>query len=330
MGLERNPNVFANNPLDRAGNHRSDREWLAAQRAHKDAAFAVLWQLKPLLQNPNWQNKAGDGPPSEVCWLTSRAIDALGLNDPPVVLLGRDGETPYFAVDISAMADPERNGPLAGLGVFSELRGAAGALSGDDIAILGQAKAMLDWHARHGFCACCGAKTTLSDAGYRRICTECAAEHFPRTDPVVIMLATFGERALLGRQKQFPPSLFTALAGFMEPGESIEEAVARELKEEADVDVKAVRYLFTQPWPFPSSLMIGCIAEADTDAITVDGIELAEARWFTRAEITKALDRPLAPFDPARRMPTGNPGELLVPPPFAIAHQIMKQWIAES
>jgi NAD+ diphosphatase len=182
-----------------------------------------------------------------------------------------------------------------------------------DAAIIAQAKAMIDWHQRHGFCPRCGAPTKMVDAGYRRVCGKCNAEHFPRVDPVVIMLATHGEACLVGRGKQFPRGMFSALAGFVEPGETIEEAVRRELMEEAAVKVGEVIYYATQPWPFPSSLMIGCFARAETRDAKADDVEIAEVRWIERGV--------------ARELIEGKPVDgVRVPPPIAIAHHLIRTW----
>jgi NAD+ diphosphatase len=188
-----------------------------------------------------------------------------------------------------------------------------GSLPEADLGILAQAKAMIDWHQRHGFCAACGAPTTLEEAGYRRHCENCGADHFPRTDPVVIMLATRGDKCLVGRGKLFPPGVFSALAGFVEPGETIEDAVRREIGEETGVRVGKVTYHASQPWAFPSSLMIGCFAEAETDEITLDD-ELAEAFWLEK-ETARAL------------LEGRGPEEMRVPPPVAIAHHLLKAWV---
>jgi NAD+ diphosphatase len=172
---------------------------------------------------------------------------------------------------------------------------------------------MIDWHQRHGFCPRCGAPTALVDAGYRRLCGSCNAEHFPRVDPVVIMLATYGEECLVGRGTQFPAGMFSALAGFIEPGETIEEAVQRELMEEAAVKVTDVTYYATQPWPFPSSLMIGCFARASSREARPDANEIAEVRWIER--------------DTARELIRGRAiAGIRVPPPVAIAHHLIKAW----
>lgn len=216
----------------------------------------------------------------------------------------------------------------AGAARFVALAGAEGAsltgpadwrvlagLTSGDAAVWGGARALLSWHARHRFCAQCGVATSVTKAGWARRCPSCATEHFPRVDPVVIMLVVHEDSVLLGRQPRFPPRRFSALAGFVEPGESLEEAVRREVMEEAGVPTAAVRYIASQPWPFPSSLMIACIAEATATAITLDETELDDARWFTRAEAAAAMGgEPEAPF--------------IAPPPFAVAHTLLAHWLA--
>ena len=201
------------------------------------------------------------------------------------VFLGLKDGKPLFA---AAMPDSEA-APLAGLGEFRDMRALAFVLPEADTAIAGQAKALVDWHERHRFCAKCGAETAPADAGYRRVCAQCGAEHFPRTDPVVIMLPLFGEECLIGRNKRFPEGLYSAFAGFLEPGETMEEAVARELKEEVSLAVKSVRYHASQPWPFPSSLMLGCYAQAASKDFRIDGHEIEDARWIGRGEARARL-----------------------------------------
>ncbi len=306
MPLPANPNAFANNPLDRAGNLRADPARLADLLARRDGFVIPLWRIKPFaVKGPDGRLEAGFLSPG-LC---------EGLMGPGVepVFLGVDRKgRPYAALDVSAAEDPETQGPLAGLGTFTDLRALGASIDGGDAAILGTAKALVDWHARHRFCAQCGAPTSPRDGGWKRKCPSCQAEHFPRTDPVVIMLATRHDKCLVGRGKQFPKGFFSALAGFVEPGESIEEAVAREIGEEAGVKVGAVRYHSTQPWPFPSSLMIGCFADAETDEIVLDD-ELAEARWLDRSTAREILAG-------------GGPGDVKFPPAFAIAHQLIKAW----
>ena len=192
-----------------------------------------------------------------------------------------------------------------------------GLVAPEHLPPLAEAKAMLAWHARHRFCANCGAATDVTEAGWKRSCPACKTEHFPRTDPVVIMLAVRGERCLLGRSARFAAAMWSCLAGFIEPGECIEEAVRREVREEAGIVCGRVRYFASQPWPFPMSLMIGCHAEALTEDITVDPTELEGARWFDREEIALML---------ARQHPDG----LGTPPPVAIAHHIIRAWVEEG
>ncbi len=298
---------FSGNPLDRASEKRVDADWVAAKRRDPSSLILPMWRLQPFLLGPeNARDRLEAG------FLRPGLAESLAPNG-ICIFLGLEGDNAYFALDISEARDPAGEGPLAGLGHFREMRGASMLLPAKDTAILGQAKALIDWHQRHGFCARCGAPTTSTDAGYKRICSSCNAEHFPRTDPVVIMLATHGDACLLGRGKQFPRGFYSALAGFIEPGETIEEAVRREIHEEAGVRIGDVRYFTTQPWPFPSSLMIGCFAEAESRDIRLDEIELADARWETR--------------DAVRAVLAGDQDRGFFLPPFiAIAHHLIRTW----
>ncbi|HTT83195.1 MAG TPA: NAD(+) diphosphatase [Rhizomicrobium sp.] len=299
---------FAGSRLDRASHRRADADWIGARLADAGSLVLPLWNLQPLLIGSTDSARAAFFPPG-LC-------ERLAGPEAPCVFLGLDAGRAVFALDISAAAEPERDGPLAGLGQFRELRAAAPLLPEDEIAILAQAKALIDWHQRHGFCSRCGARTRAMDAGYRRLCPNCGAEHFPRTDPVVIMLALDGEHCLLGRGHQFQPQMFSALAGYVEPGETIEEAVRREIFEETGVRTGHVTYYATQPWPFPSSLMIGCFAEALSREITLQDNELAEARWLDRTT--------------ARGLLSGETiGGLRIPPPIAIAHHLIRSWANE-
>lgn len=230
------------------------------------------------------------------------------------VFLGlRDG-APRFGLAIDATAAEAlkaRNDLLV-----TDLRSIAvqGLVAPEHLPPLAEAKAMLAWHARHRFCANCGAATDLAEAGWKRACPACRTEHFPRTDPVVIMLAVRGEHCLLGRSARFAAAMWSCLAGFIEPGETIEEAVRREVREESGIVCGRVGYVASQPWPFPMSLMIGCRAEALTTDITVDRTELEGARWFDREEAALML---------LRRHPAG----LGTPPPVAIAHHLIRAWV---
>jgi len=284
---------FTGNRLDRDDRIRRDPEALWALQMNPQARWLVLDGLNPVVR--------GEGDDFDLHW--ARRSEA-----PPedAVFLGvDDGGVPRFAVAGSA-AD------LGGQALIAmDARAAAMRLGDARAGIVAQARSLLDWHARHRFCAACGGQTRMEKAGYARTCQACAAEHFPRTDPVVIMLAIDGDRCLLGRQPRFPKGFLSALAGFVEPGESLEEAVARELYEEAGIRTGRVRYVASQPWPFPSSLMIGAFAEATSTEIVIDETELEEVRWATRDEVRAAL---------------AGDGPFKAPPPLAIAHTLLKAW----
>ena len=286
---------FTGNPLDRASALRSDPDWLAMQQARADARFLPIWQAKPLLAD----GRAG--------FLAASALDLAA--DQFCVFLGLKDGRPFFAV---AMADSEEP-PLGHLGEFQEMRAAAYVLAPEETAIAGQAKALIDWHRRHRFCANCGADTSPADSGYRRDCPQCGAQHFPRTDPVVIMLPLRGEECLIGRNARFPGGLYSAFAGFIEPGETMEEAVRRELQEEVSLQVGAVTYHASQHWPFPSSLMLGCYAEALSKDFVIDEHEISDARWLTKAEARARLAKE---FDDGVKMPTS----------IAIARVLIADW----
>jgi NAD+ diphosphatase len=220
-----------------------------------------------------------------------------------VLFLGLDGEQACF----SAVGAGGRD--------LRAQFGALAYLSAADAPLFAAAVSLSAWHRRHGYCAVCGASSEIVRGGWSRRCGTCGGDHYPRVDPVVIMLAEHEGRVLLGRQPRFPPGRYSALAGFVEVGEAIEDAVARELFEEAGVRVSDVRYVGSQPWPFPSSLMIACTAVADGEALTIDRTELDDARWFSREEVEGAM--------------SGAEGAAFIaPPPFAIAHSLLARWLA--
>ena len=302
---------FSGNPLDRASVKRTDADWIAARRSAPSSLILPMWRLQPFILG---SDKAQ--PPVELGLLRPGLAEPLAAPGAPCIFLGLEGDNAMFALDISAANDPTSDGPIAGLGHFRDARVAGATLPMKDAAIMGQAKAMIDWHNRHGFCATCGAATRLVDGGWRRLCEACKTEHFPRTDPVVIMLAThkdpvLGDACLVGRNKRFPGNFYSALAGFMEPGETIEEAVRRELLEEVNLKVGKVHYHATQPWPFPSSLMIGCLAEAENRDFRPDGEEISDARWLDRDTAQRLIK--------GERLP-----DISVPPAVAIAHHLIK------
>lgn len=298
-------NTFAGNPLDRAGDRRNDPDWLAEQGGRDDALALVMWEGRPLLE-------AGDEP--RLAWLA--LSHARAVVPDRELFLGLWKGAPVFAVEVEGSVDPT-SGPLQGLGAFHEMRAAAGLLSGSDAAMAGAAKSLFDWRRRHGFCAACGTESETACGGWKRICPACGTEHFPRVDPVTIMLPVYRGGAepicLLGRQAAWPEGRMSALAGFLEPGETIEEACAREIEEEAGLTVTAVRYHSSQPWPFPSQLMIGLIAEVDSDDARPDQTELEAVAWLTRSEAADVL--------------AGRHSSIKAPPPIAIARTLLQAWV---
>ncbi|MGF1604969.1 MAG: NAD(+) diphosphatase [Rhodothalassiaceae bacterium] len=287
--------AFTGMPLDRADHHRGDPDWIAARRADPASRFLAVHRGRPAVSTSDGRLRLAWGPPS------SQESVFLGLD--------RQGLA-HFAFEAEEAAVPPGAEWIDGRQLALQL--AANGAADPDLAVAGLARCLTDWHARHRFCAVCGGRTEMIKGGYARRCLACGAEHYPRVDPVVIMLVVRGDRCLLGRQARFPPGMYSALAGFVEPGESIEEAVRREVLEEAGVRAGAVRYVCSQPWPFPSSLMLGCIAEGLTDEITPDETEIEHADWFARDRIAAALN--------------GVGEDFKVPPAIAIAHQLMKVW----
>jgi NAD+ diphosphatase len=295
---------FGGNPLDRASERRNDREWIASLLGDRETRVLPLRDLKPFTRGReapalDWQPVAP--------WRDQ--IDSGAT----LIFLGLGDGRAHFAIDATgAPVTPDVDTELI------DVRALAPAIAAGEAAILAQARSLLDWHARHRFCAQCGTPTGVTSAGWVRRCAACRASHFPRTDPVVIMLAIHGERALLGRNRRRAGARFSCLAGFVEPGETLEEAVRREVHEESGIRCGRVRYLAAQPWPFPSSLMIGFLAEALTEAITVDPEELAEARWFSRDEVREMVGRAAGGADDSTRVS--------LPAPIAIAHHICRRW----
>jgi NAD+ diphosphatase len=291
---------FAGNPLDRASERRRDGEWIRSLLDDPVARVLPLHDLRPATRGSD--SLILDWQPLEP-WRDKIEHGAT------LVFLGLGEGRPYFTVDAGAV-EGERE--------TFDARSLAPLLPGGEAAIVAEARSLIDWHARHRFCAQCGSPTRVVAAGWVRRCPECKASHYPRSDPVTIMLAVRGERALLGRNRRRPGNRFSCLAGFMEPGETLEEGVRREVHEESGIRVGRVRYLACQPWPFPSSLMMGFLCEALTEEITVDPEELAEARWFSRDEIRAMVDRAATGPD--------DPTQLSLPGPVAIAHHICRRW----
>lgn len=309
--------TFGGSGLDRAAALRTDPVAMAARLA--SGRVLPVWRGKPLLTGTGGCT-AG--------WVPAGHPALAHGGDP--VFLGLDDGIACFAQDISAWA-PEAGAEAVQAGffdaseqrhpalppdhVFAELRGAMTRLTAREAELLATAKALLQWHASHGFCATCGAVSQMAMAGWQRTCPSCGAHHFPRTDPVVIMLVTRGNSVLVGRSPGWPDGMYSLLAGFVEPGETMEAAVRREVFEEAGVRVGAVRYLASQPWPFPASLMFGCHAEALDGAITIDPGEIETALWLTREEMVTVM--------------AGAHPEIRAPRKGAIAHFLVAAWLAD-
>ncbi len=295
------PNIYAGVPLDRAALCRKNEDWIT--QAWESPAARVL----PLWQSRNFVSGPADAPRPVL-------VTAVGLDTVPIFLGLMDG-APVFAADLSVVEAPESLPALEGLGRFEDLRAVGPMMNAGEAALCAYARGMAWWNARHRFCGVCGAPAASAEAGHVRVCTDpaCATHHFPRTDPAVIMLVHDGaDRIVLGRQARFPPGVHSVLAGFVEPGESLEEAVAREVLEEVGLTVTDVRYQSSQPWPFPSSLMLGFTARATSFDIATDQDELESARWFDRAYL-----RDFSPSDDFRLARKDS-----------IAHRLIAEWIA--
>ncbi|OYU40866.1 MAG: NADH pyrophosphatase [Pseudorhodobacter sp. PARRP1] len=292
--------TFGGSGLDRAAMLRSDGARMAELLAQ--GQVLALWRGKPLVAG---QDALG--------WL---AADHVVLAGSAPVFLGLDDGVPRFAADISRWQPEavEAGAPAGFLDTnrqhhpalpedhaFEDLRGVMAQLTPRAAELAATAKAVLQWHSTHGFCATCGAASQMINAGWQRSCPACGAQHFPRTDPVVIMLVVRGNKLLLGRSAPWPEGMYSLLAGFVEPGETLEAAVRREVFEETGITTGAVRYLASQPWPFPASLMFGCIAEATSDAITLDPAELEDALWVTREELVAVMAGQHPKIKPGRK-----------------------------
>ncbi|MBV0910792.1 NAD(+) diphosphatase [Anianabacter salinae] len=312
--------TFGGSGLDRAAELRGDPEQIDAARRDPGTRWLPVWRGKPLMRQAD---EAAGG------WIAA-GHSLIAESGGPEVFLGRDSGAPRFAVDVSAWEpealpdtlgaffDPseQRHPDLPDDMAFAELRGAMTRLTPREAELLATARATLGWHATHRFCARCGGESVAAQGGWQRDCPACGGHHFPRTDPVVIMLITRGNSVLLGRSPGWPDGMYSLLAGFVEPGETIEAAVRREVMEEAGIKVGAVSYLASQPWPFPSSLMLGCAGEALSSAITVDPVELEDALWLSREEVAACQAGNDDRIKPARKG--------------AIAHFLLSNWLADK
>ena len=256
---------------------------------------------------------AGDPVPHPVL-LSPDDLDSLGCVPDEAIFLGEEDRLAYFAIDLAGN-DPSPPAVLLQLGRFRDLKGVAALLDRRDGALLAYARAMTHWHRRHQFCGDCGWPTRSAEGGHVRVCAnkKCGLQHFPRTDPAVIVLVESGDQCLLGRQPIWPKTVYSTIAGFVEPGESVEEAVVREVFEETGIRVHAVEYHSSQPWPFPASLMLGFTARAEKTSILLDQNELEDARWFSRSEIRTCLEN----------------GTLRLPSAISIAYRLIEDWFDE-
>ena len=296
--------AFVTHVLDRAAHLRTDDAKLLALEGKHDTRAYVLHRDSLVVARENGGSRA---------LLTIDEALKHGAN-PGTIFLGLREGAAIFGMGIGAPA-VEKLLTRDDVAV-SELRGMAmqGVAPPEQLSAIAMAKSMVSWHQRHGYCANCGTRTAMKQGGWKRDCPNCKAEHFPRTDPVVIMLVTSRDKVLLGRQKQFLPGMYSCLAGFVEAAETIEDAVRREIFEESGIRCTDVNYYMTQPWPYPSSLMIGCTARATNEDIIVDHSELEDARWFDRTEATLMIKRQ-------------HPDGLAGPHPFAIAHHLLGRWV---
>jgi NAD+ diphosphatase len=283
---------FTNNPLDRAAERRNDSAWLRARLEDSSTIVMAMREGKPLVREGTLARLSID-------YATAHATESP-------LFLGVRGDVAVFAIEPEGEVD----------GTFEDFRSVALTLPEDEAAIAACARSLFEWHRRHRFCSACGQPSTIAAAGWQRVCASCGAEHFPRVDPVVIMLPLFGGRCLLGRNFSWPKGRMSALAGFVEPGETIEEACVREVKEEAGLVASRVTYFASQPWPFPSSLMIGLFAEVENEHAVADGKELEEVRWLTREEARQVLD--------------GTHAEVLAPSTLGISRHLLEVWARQD
>ncbi len=299
-------NFYAGCRLDRAARLRHDSDWIAARLTDPRTRLVPVWRSQNLIL-------AAPEPRAALLDLGGAPDLLSAAHD--VVLLGLADSVAHFAIEIG-VEEPMQDPALAAAGQFVDLRQVGPLLSREEGSLLAYARGLMHWHGRHRFCGVCGSPTASADGGHVRRCTnaECRADHFPRTDPAVIMLVTDGERVVLGRQPQWPQGMHSVLAGFVEPGESLEEAVRREVMEEIGIEVEDVRYQSSQPWPFPASLMLGFTARANPKVLEVSRDELEDARWYARAELLAS------PEDERFRLPRRD----------SIARRLLEDWLAEK
>ncbi|MGC1408093.1 MAG: NAD(+) diphosphatase [Acetobacteraceae bacterium] len=302
--LASRPNVYSSSPLDRVGTRREDAAWIEQRLHDPDTLFVPVWRNRNLVRGMN------DGAP-EAVFISGEMAQTLRMQGGPWAFLGLHDELAIFAMDISTAEDPV---PLLSedLGTFVDLRSVGWGVARPEASILAHARGLLHWRARHRFCGVCGSVCEARSAGHVMVCTACEVQHFPRTDPAVIMLVTRDDHALLGHSQRFPrSSMYSTLAGFVEPGETLEEAVRREVFEESGIKVGDVQYHSSQPWPFPGNIMLGFYGEGLSEAITIDPEEMLDVRWFSREQIRDS-----------------EANGFLLPRADSIARRLIEDWMA--
>jgi NAD+ diphosphatase len=318
----RRRNIFEGVPLDRFGHQRKNETWVADQLASPAARVIPVWRASSLISRPR-ENSAEGGAEIPVTPITLDLARARALaGDSPLVLLGLAEDAPVFALDISHLETPLETLDLADQATFADLRELASLLDRGDSALLAHARALTHWHRQNPFCARCGGATVAAQAGHVRKCAnpDCATQHFPRTDPAVIMLVTRGDHCLLARRSGRQPPTYSTLAGFVEPGESLEEAVSREVMEEVGLAVDNVRYQSSQPWPFPAQLMLGFRAETAQSECRYHDDEIEEARWFSRGDLRDLFNGGVA----------GDHGAINLPRSISIARRLISEWVDDG
>ena len=314
---QRAANIYASGPLDRADHRRGDEAWIGKLLEDEATRFVAIWKSRNLLIVSHDPGPGGTLNGAQAAWLDSRRASPILQRSAAFIFLGLAEERAYVALDLSDLEEDEAEGLTGRESRFRDLREVGPFLGRDEGAVLAYARGLVHWHRRHRFCGVCGRVTESDQAGHVRRCTnrDCGTSHFPRTDPAVIMLVhDGGDRCVLGRQKIWPPGMHSTLAGFVEPGESLEDAVAREVSEEVGLELADITYNSSQPWPFPSSIMLGFHARALGDRLKVNLEELESAGWFSRDDLLKS------PEDESFQLPRVD----------SIARRLIRDWLDEN
>jgi NAD+ diphosphatase len=318
-------NCFAEHSVERLSKMRQNDGWVMNRLKDPTTRFVPLWKSKFLI---------AEEPDTHVVFLSQSELGDSFPFAEATVLLGEEKGTLLFAIDLPSFeSSPPKQ--LIRFGTFRDLRETGAILNSQESALLAYAKAITYWHSRHRFCSDCGKPTVSAEAGHLRVCSneECKQQHFPRTDPAIIVLVASGDQCMLARQPVWPKGLYATLAGFVEPGESLEGAVMREVLEESGIQLKRINYHSSQPWPFPGSIMLGFIAQAENKDIVLDDGELEDARWFSRKEVQNGLELVDANIlDPGRWVSmkedhkAPKQGTIQLPPPLSISYRLIKDW----